>query len=95
MLRGCGDQGFGTFFNAKGEFYQGEWLAGKRNGKGRQTYGGRAGACISFSFHFLFFSPSLDLGWVVSLRTTSHRRDEFGLVCSPTASVATFTRATG
>jgi hypothetical protein len=27
--------------HAKGEFYQGEWLAGKRNGKGRQTYGGR------------------------------------------------------
>ena len=34
-------QGFGTFFNKKGEFYQGEWKAGKRYGKGRQTYGGR------------------------------------------------------
>ena len=33
--------GFGVFFNAKGERYEGEWFEGKRHGKGKQTYGGR------------------------------------------------------
>ena len=29
------------YYNSKGECYSGEWLKGKRNGEGKQTYGGR------------------------------------------------------
>ena len=33
--------GIGVYYNAKGECFNGDWLRGKRHGKGRQTYGGR------------------------------------------------------
>lgn len=34
-------QGFGVFWSKSGDRYEGEWRDGKRNGKGRQIYGGR------------------------------------------------------
>ena len=34
-------QGFGVFWSKSGDRYEGEWKDGKRNGKGRQIYGGR------------------------------------------------------
>lgn len=34
-------QGYGIFWSKNGDRYEGEWVGGKRNGKGRQTYGGR------------------------------------------------------
>ena len=37
----AGLQGFGVIWSKTGDRYEGEWQEGKRNGKGRQTYGGR------------------------------------------------------
>lgn len=34
-------QGYGIFWSKNGDRYEGEWVGGRRNGKGRQTYGGR------------------------------------------------------
>lgn len=35
-------QGHGTYFEDNGDTYEGEYLNGKRHGKGRAVYGGRA-----------------------------------------------------
>ena len=35
-------QGHGTFFADNGDTYEGEWLNGRRHGKGRAVCGGRA-----------------------------------------------------
>jgi hypothetical protein len=35
-------QGDGVFFDDDGNSYEGEWMDGKRHGRGRAVYGGRA-----------------------------------------------------